>query len=162
MSQNLETPNDIINIDQWLEEEKTFNKTEPWSKLNKTSKIQKLHSFAEKYGNRNKLSAKEVKELKHYFSQVLSTRLNKTKDVIYDKEQQEITDVPGLSRAPSAKLFTIRVDTSKRQSTLKSLTPKRNTERNRSKHTSILAPSKSSTTDTSTDTHTNIVETQND
>tara|TARA_B100001059_G_scaffold82760_1_gene80792 strand:- start:1111 stop:1596 length:486 start_codon:yes stop_codon:yes gene_type:complete len=161
MSQILETPIDSINIDQWLEEEKTFNKTEPWSKLNKTSKIQKLHSFAEKYGNRNKLSAKEVKELKHYFSEILSTRLNKTKDVIYDKDQQEITDIPGLCRAPNTKSFTIRVDTSKRQSTLKSLTPKRTTERNRSnKHTSIIASTKSSTTDTSTDT--NVVETLND
>ena len=160
MSQHLETPNDIINIDQWLEEEKTFNKTEPWSKLNKTSKIQKLHSFAEKYGNRNKLSAKEVKELKHYFSQILSTRLNKTKDVIYDKEQQEITDVPGLCRAPNTKSFTIRVDTTKRQSTLKSLTPKRNTERNKSnKNTGLIPPSKSSTNDTSTSTSTDTMET---
>jgi hypothetical protein len=122
-----------INVDQLLEQEKRFNKTEQWNKLNKTSKIQKLHAFSERYGLKHKLSARDVVQLKHYFSTVLDTRLNKTKDVVYDKSTQEVTDVPGLFQNPTTKSFTIRVDTSKRPSTLKSLTPKRITEKNKKK-----------------------------
>jgi hypothetical protein len=120
-----------LNIDQMLEKEKTLNKSEPWSKLFKASKTQKLHSFAEKYGQKHNLSAKEVKELKTYLSKSLVTKLCKTKDVLYNKDTQEVTDVPGLQQHPSNRAFTIRADTSKRPSTLKSLTPKRITERNR-------------------------------
>ena len=120
-----------LNIDQILEKEKTLNKNEPWNKLFKTTKTQKLHAFAEKYGQKHNLSAKEVKELKLFLSKSLETKLSKTKDVMYDKNTQEITDVPGLAQHPSSRAFTIRADTSKRPSTLKSLTPKRITERNR-------------------------------
>ena len=120
-----------LNIDQILEKEKTLNKSEPWSKLFKSSKTQKLHSFAEKYGQKHNLSAKEVKELKIFLSKSLETKLSKTKDVLYNKDTQEVTDVPGLQQHPSSRAFTIRADTSKRPSTLKSLTPKRITERNR-------------------------------
>jgi hypothetical protein len=37
-------------IDQLLEREKLHNKSETWTKLDKTAKIQKLHQYAEKYG----------------------------------------------------------------------------------------------------------------
>ena len=120
-----------LNIDQILEKEKTLNKSEPWNKLFKSSKTQKLHSFAEKYGQKHNLSAKEVKELKTFLSKSLETKLSKTKDVLYNKDTQEVTDVPGLQQHQSNRAFTIRADTSKRPSTLKSLTPKRITERNR-------------------------------
>lgn len=123
-----------VNVDHFLEQEKTFNKTQPWNKLHNTSKIQKLHAFAEKYGKKHDLTSQQVRQLKTYFSGVVSTRLHRTKDVSYDKVNQEITDVPGLMIHPNNHDFTIRSDTGKRQSTLKSLAPKRNTER--SKHSS--------------------------
>jgi hypothetical protein len=118
-----------LTVDQILEQEKTFNKTEPWNKLNKTSKIQMLHVFSERYGHKNKLSVKEIKLLKQFFSSALDKKqLQKTKEVIYNKELQEVSDVPGLLFNSTNNTFYIKMD-NKRQSTLKSLTPKRNTEK---------------------------------
>lgn len=128
-----------MNIDDILDNENSHNKTESWNKLNKTLKIQKLHYFSEKYGKEHKYSAKEVKQLKMFFSDALEKKkLQKTKDVVYDKTKQEIVDVPGLMIHPTSRTFTLRTD-SKHVSTLKSLTPKRNTsEKQKADHTDNL------------------------
>lgn len=114
-----------INIDQLLDQENSHNKTEAWNKLNKTLKIQKLHAFSERYGKDKKYTVQEIKQLKRFFSDALEKKkLQKTKEVTYDKHKQEVTDVPGLFYNNTNHSFTIRADT-KRISTLKSLTPKR-------------------------------------
>ena len=75
-------------LDQLLEQEKQHNKSDSWNKLDKTVKIQKLHIFAEKYGKENTLPVKDVKALKHFFTDSLEkNKLQKTKDVVYDKEK---------------------------------------------------------------------------
>jgi len=118
-----------VNIDTLLDQENTHNKTESWNKLNKTLKIQKLHHFSEKYGKEHKYSVKEIKQLKHFFSDALEKKkLQKAKEVVYDKNTHEITEIPGLYYHVISKAFTIRAD-AKRQSTLKSLTPKRSLEK---------------------------------
>jgi hypothetical protein len=118
---------DEINIDQLLDQENTHNKTEAWNKLNKTIKIQKLHAFSERYGKEKKYTTQEIKQLKRFFSDALEKKkLQKTKEVIYDKHTHEVTDVPGLFYNGTNRSFTIRADT-KRISTLKGLTPKRTT-----------------------------------
>jgi len=145
---------EVLTIDQILEQEKTFNKTESWNKLNKTSKIQMLHGFAERYGHKHKLSVKEIKQLKQFFSIALDKKqLQKTKEVIYDKESQEIIDVPGLFFNPSTNAFSIRIDT-KRPSTLKSLTPKRNTEKSKTS-TSLSSSLSNNSNNESNATNTN-------
>lgn len=112
-------------IDQILDHENCHNKTEAWNKLNKTLKIKKLHSFSEKYGTENKYTPAEIVTLKRFFTEALEKKkLQKTKEVMYDKLTQEVKDVPGLCFNPVNHCFTIRADT-KRISTLKSLTPKR-------------------------------------
>jgi uncharacterized protein YcbK (DUF882 family) len=114
-----------INIDQLLEQENSHNKTEAWNKLNKTLKIQKLHAFSERYGKEKKYTVQEIKQLKRFFSDALEKKkLQKTKEVTYDKNKQEVMDVPGLFYNNTNHSFTIRADI-KRISTLKSLTPKR-------------------------------------
>ena len=76
-------------IDELLEKEKQKNKSEPWNKLDKTVKIQKLHAFAEKYGKEQNLPVKEIKSLKMFFIQSLEKqKLQKTKDVVYYKEKR--------------------------------------------------------------------------
>lgn len=119
-------------IDALLDNEKLHNKSESWNKLNKTTKIQKLHQYAEKYGKEQGYSAKEVKMLKLFFSESLDReKLQKTKDVIYDKNTHEVNSIPGLVYNPTVRHFTLRVMDAKRVSTLKSLTPKRITEKNK-------------------------------
>ena len=120
------------NIDSILENEKQKNKSDSWNKLDKTVKIQKLHAFAEKHGKDNGYPAKEVKNLKAFFVDCLNkSKLQKTKDVIYDKESGEITSIPALFFNSITHNFTLKIMDSKRVSTLKSLTPKRITEKNK-------------------------------
>jgi hypothetical protein len=118
-------------IDQMLEMEKQHNKNEQWNKLDKTVKIQKLHQYAEKYGKDNSLPIKDIKSLKAFFVSCLDgNKLQKTKDVVYDKAMKEITAIPVLHFNQVSRSYTLRITDSKRVSTLKSLTPKRITEKN--------------------------------
>jgi hypothetical protein len=113
-------------IDAMLEKEKQHNKTEPWTKLDKSIKIQKLHQFAERYGKEHTFPMKDVKSLKSFFVDCLEkNKLNKTKDVVYDKEKSDITSIPALHFNVVSRSFTLKITDTKRVSTLKSLTPKR-------------------------------------
>lgn len=114
------------NIYKILEKEKLHNKTETWNKLDKTQKIQKLHSYAEKYGKDNKLTHTDMKSLKLFFIDCLEkNKLQKSKDVNYDKEKQEISSIPSLFFSPINRNFTLKITDPKRVSTLKSLTPRK-------------------------------------
>jgi hypothetical protein len=118
-------------IDALLENEKQKNKCDSWNKLDKTVKTQKLHAFAEKYGKEHNYPAKDVKNLKAFFIGCLEkAKLQKTKDVVYDKDSGEITSIPALFFNSISHTFTLKIVDSKRVSTLKSLTPKRVSEKN--------------------------------
>jgi hypothetical protein len=52
-------------------------------------------------------------------------KLNKTKDVLYDKEKNDIVSIPALHFNVISRSFTLKITDTKRVSTLKSLTPKR-------------------------------------
>jgi hypothetical protein len=123
---------DKMNIDALLENEKQKNKNDSWNKLDKTVKTQKLHAFAEKYGKDNGYPVKEVKNLKMFFVDCLNkSKLQKTKDVVYDKDAGEITSIPALYFNSIAHNFSLKINDAKRVSTLKSLTPKRISEKNK-------------------------------
>ena len=114
-------------LNNLLEKEKQKQKSEPWNKIDKTTKIQILHSFAEKYGNENNIPIKEIKNLKMYFIECLNKdKLQKNKDVVYSRDLQQITSIPALHFNSEKKSFTLRIMDNKRVSTLKSLTPKKN------------------------------------
>lgn len=116
-------------IDQMLEKEKIQNKKDAWNKIDKTVKIQKLHDFAERYGKEHSLPVKDVKGLKLFFNECLNnTKLQKTKDIVYDKEKGIISSIPSLFFNSTNRAFTLRNMDTKRVSTIKSLTPKRVTE----------------------------------
>ena len=113
-----------------LEKEKNSNKLDNWNKIDKTVKTQKLHQFAERYGKEHKYPIKDVKALKTFFVDCLEkNKLKKTKDVVYNKEKGQITSIPALHFNSNSHSFTLRIIDTKRVSTLKSLTPKRVTEK---------------------------------
>lgn len=119
-----------VNLDILLEKEKQNNKADSWNKLDKTVKTQALHSFAETYGKDKSLSAKDVKSLKLFFSECLKTnKLNKTKDVKYDKDTRMVLGIPALFYNTVNHNFTLKNIDAKRVSTLKSLTPKRTSDK---------------------------------
>lgn len=117
-------------IDRILETEKQYNKTEMWNKLNKTIKLQKLYTFSEKYKKEYGLSSKDTNNMKIFFNDCLDkNKLQKTKDLIYDKEKQEIISIPSLIYNVENHKFTLKNIDKQRVSTLKSLTPKKGTEK---------------------------------
>jgi CRISPR/Cas system CSM-associated protein Csm2 small subunit len=119
-------------IDELLETEKQRNKNEAWNKLDKTQKTLNLHAFAEKYGKEHGMPVKEIKHLKAFFSDCLDkAKLQKTKDVVYNKETREIVSIPALHFNTTTHAFTLKMLDTKRVSTLKSLTPKRISEKNK-------------------------------
>lgn len=116
-------------LEDMLETEKQNNKLAAWNKLDKTSRVQKLHAFAEKYGREHGLPVKEIRNLKVFFTGALDKgRLNRAKDVVYDRDAREVKSVPALHFNNDAKAFTLRnLEDAKRVSTLKCLTPNRRT-----------------------------------
>lgn len=126
----MDASDNTIDIDTLLENENIQHRSESWNKLHKTTKIQKLHAYAEKYGNQNHYSPKEIRQLKHFLTESLEKKkLQKTKELNYNKTKGEIVEIPGLLFNSTTNQFTLRVDT-KRVSTLNSLTPKRFTQKN--------------------------------
>ena len=116
----------VSKIDNILENEKQKNKKESWNKLDKTQKIKKLLSFSNKYCEENKSDLYNVETLMFFFKKSLeNNKLQKKKDLIYDKDTNEILEIPSLTYDSGN--FSLRNMDNKRISTLKSLTPKRST-----------------------------------
>jgi hypothetical protein len=99
---------------------------QPWNKLTRQERVSLLGEFSRRYLEENSLSIEEEPTLHSYLNTAMEKkRLSKVKEIVYDKEKQIITSIPILSYNTVNKRFTLkRVD--KRQSTLKSLTPKKN------------------------------------
>ena len=118
--------NTLDSIDSMLDRERQKNKTDNWIKLDKTAKLQRLHTFAESYGKQHSMPSKDVKMLKIFFKSCLDkNKLAKSKDVVYNKEEMKILSIPSLHFNQLNHNFTLKIMDTKRVSTLKSLTPKR-------------------------------------
>jgi hypothetical protein len=115
--------NDLSNLDKFLENEKNINVNEPWCKLNKTIKSKKLIEYVDIYKNNNNLDDEEEQILLIFFKDCLDRKkLQRVKDVIYDKDNGIIKDIPALCFIKTNKHFTLK-NIDKRISTLKSLAP---------------------------------------
>jgi len=117
--------NDLSNLDKFLEAEKISNCSEPWCKLNKTIKTKKLLEFVDTYSKEKELDEEEAKLLTLFLKDSLDKKkLSRVKDVIYDKENGVVKEIPALLYTKSNKHFTLK-NIDKRVSTLKSLAPKK-------------------------------------
>lgn len=111
-------------IDRILEKETNRNKTDSWNRLDKTIKLRKLNAYAEHYGREHGLSSKDVRLMQTFFIESLEkNKLQRTKEVIYNKDTHEIQSIPALHYNATNRHFTLRITDTKRVSTLKSLTP---------------------------------------
>ena len=112
-------------IDSFLEKERTQNKENQWTKLDKSMKISKIAAFVESYSSENNFNEKDKSFLQDFLIYCLEQKkLTKTKDVVYDKINGTITSIPCLLYTPTlSKKFTLK-RCEKRPSTLNSLAPK--------------------------------------
>jgi hypothetical protein len=116
---------DLANLDKFLENEKITNSNEPWSKLDKTAKIRKLTLFADNYKIANELTDLEYDRLISFFKECLDKKkLQRVKDVNYNKDTGEIKNIPALFFNKPLTHFTLK-NIDKRVSTLKGLAPKK-------------------------------------
>ena len=116
---------DLANLDKFLENEKITNSNKPWSKLDKTTKIKKLIVFADNYKQEHNLNNEEYELLLTFFRDCLDKKkLQRVKDVNYNKETCEIKDIPALCFNKPTNHFTLK-NIDKRVSTLKGLAPKK-------------------------------------
>jgi hypothetical protein len=111
------------NIDAILENEKNTNKSEPWNKLDKSSKVIKLREFSTRHGKEHELTEREITALYQFLvANLEQKKLARAKDVVYDKVTGLVTSIPCLLFNAALKKFTLK-RCEKRQSTLKSLAP---------------------------------------
>ena len=117
--------NNMLNLEKFLEDEKNNNINEPWCKLNKTTKTKKLLEFVEIYKKSKNLDEEEQKLLVIFLKDCLDRKkLLRVKDVIYDKNNGIVKEIPSLTFTKTNKRFTLK-NIDKRVSTIKSLTPKK-------------------------------------
>ena len=128
---------EMIKLEKFLENNKTNNQTDPWSKLDKTMRMRKLTTYAIKYTEENNLSAEEAILLLTFLKECLDRKkFQRVKDVEYNKVTGSVISIPSMLYTKTAKHFTLK-NVDKRVSTLKGLPPKRH---NCSKKCDILAP----------------------
>jgi hypothetical protein len=127
--QESKSSNDLSNLDKFLENEKNNNVNDPWCKLNKTLKSKKILDYVELYKGIHKMNDEEGNLLFLFLKDCIDRKkLQRVKDVIYDKETGVIKDIPALCYVKTNKHFTLK-NIDKRVSTLKSLAPKKGTIR---------------------------------
>ena len=115
----------IDNIEAFLEKEKEANKTKPWSKLSKASKLKKISEYVVEYSKQKNLTKKQTDELQGYLTQCLNRKkLQRQKDVTYDISTNKIKSINGLHFNKNTNKFTLKIK-DKKTSTLKSLPPKK-------------------------------------
>ena len=84
-------------INTFLSQEGIHHTKEGWNKLSRTMKLNLLNTYAENYGARTKLDSEDIKQLKIFLRKnLLTTKLLKVKDVIYNKEEQKIENIISL------------------------------------------------------------------
>jgi cell division protein FtsI/penicillin-binding protein 2 len=84
-------------LDTFLEDDKKRNLKDNWSKLDRATKISKLVSFVSKYSDKEKLSSEMETKLLAFLKECLvNKRLQRIKDVVYDKVEGVLHDIPGL------------------------------------------------------------------
>ena len=122
---NRKNTTSLDNLEAMLETERFENTNENWNKLSKTIKIQKLLVYAEKYKEENNLSDNDYELLILFFKDCLDKKkLQKIKDVEYNRETGEIDNISTLIHNKTNNHFTLK-NIHKKVSTLKSLDRKK-------------------------------------
>ena len=116
----------ITNIDKFLDNERSSNKIDNWIKLDKTEKLERLLKYAKKFCLENNFTLDIEDKLILFFKDCLDKKkLQKSKDVKYNRKDNEIEAIPGLGFNSNSNNFTIKNTNPKLISTVKMLTPRK-------------------------------------
>tara|TARA_X000000368_G_C23057484_1_gene724692 strand:- start:6138 stop:6770 length:633 start_codon:yes stop_codon:yes gene_type:complete len=100
-------------------------KNESWNKLDKTQKSLHINKFCLKLKLEYNLSQDEFNETLKYLNKCIERKfLNKAKDIIYDKENNQIINIPNFIFLNDTRKFYLKKD-DKHVSTVKSLSDKK-------------------------------------
>ena len=122
---NKEPVGTIYNIEDFLEKEKLYESKQPWGKLNKIKKFQKINEYIDSFSKKNNISDKNKSEVLSNIKNALNKKkLQRIKDVVYNKETGVIKSIPALEFDKEKLTLTLK-NNEKKQSTLKSLAPKK-------------------------------------
>ena len=84
-------------IEKKLEQEACFSKKLSWSKLDRSDKLKKLKEYSCKFIIKNDLDIESDLLYQYLVTSLDRNRLQKVKEVSYDKELGEIINIPSLS-----------------------------------------------------------------
>jgi hypothetical protein len=86
---------DLSQVELFLENEKKNNQSEPWSKLDKTTRYKKVEEFAIAYTEKNNIA--DTSDLISFLKDAIDKKkIYRVKDIIYDKNDSRIKEIPGL------------------------------------------------------------------
>jgi hypothetical protein len=109
-------------INSFLVDESNANNAETWTKLNKTQKLLRLNNYVETIlKTKYNLSIDEVIHTKDYLQKTIERKnLSKAKEIVYNKEENFIINIPFLIFNEDTRIFILRKD-DKHISTVKCL-----------------------------------------
>jgi len=112
-------------VETFLLNEHRSNKS--WNQLDKLSRINRLNNYADRIGEKKGMSEEDILSFKTYLKGLVDKKkLLRSKEVVYDKTNDIITDIPLVVIKENGKKYKYsikRVDN--RPSTLKNLAPRK-------------------------------------
>ena len=100
---------DLSSVEYILDQERGRKQNDPWNRLDKSIKVQKLLSYADTVATRQGLSKSDKTSLRSQLIGYLDKKLlQRNKDVTYDREQGIVSDVPSLEYSTGTRRFTLR------------------------------------------------------
>lgn len=113
-------------IDNFLEKERKTNKNEPWNKLNKTDKLTKLKAFSRVFIDNEEINNEYEDRLYKFLKMNLENKkIQKVKDLEYDKEKGIINEIYGLKLLKEVGRFYLSKPGDQHVSTSKNLAPRK-------------------------------------
>jgi hypothetical protein len=113
-------------IDSFLEKERKTNQNEPWNKLNKTDKLSKLKAFSQFFIESEEMNIEYEDKLYKFLKMNLENKkIQKVKDIGYDKDNGIISEIYGLKLLKEVGRFYLSKPGDPHVSTSKNLAPKK-------------------------------------
>ena len=114
-------PQLVVNMSDLMEEELKNRFNHPWSKLDRGSKLNRIHFFIKKEKINKNLNDKQEIKLKELLLRIFdSNGLNKNSEIEYSIEEAEIITIKELCYDDNSKAYTYFFKKKKKQETSKS------------------------------------------